>query len=83
MGNLSHFGINCAPDEYDEIIAWYLATLKPLGYKVMMTPADKVAGLGNGYAPEFWIVGKKSCEDLDLETRKKMGTHYAFWGKGW
>ncbi len=31
MGNISHLGIKCAPSEFDEVLAFYLAALKPLG----------------------------------------------------
>lgn len=46
-----------------------------------MSPAPQVVGMGNGYAPEFWIVAKQAYEDMDVEMRKATGTHYAFWGK--
>jgi hypothetical protein len=82
MGNISHFGINCAPSEFDEILAFYLAALKPLGYKELMRPVQKVVGLGNGCAPEFWIAAKEGCEKISKEVRKEMGLHFAFWGRG-
>jgi hypothetical protein len=82
MGNISHFGINCTASEFDDLVAFYLAALKPLGYKEMLRPVDKVVGLGNGWAPEFWIVAKEACEKVGIAERKAMGTHYAFWGKG-
>jgi len=35
---------------------FYVAALKPLGYKVMMSfMDDKVLGLGSGYGPDFWL----------------------------
>lgn len=82
MVNISHFGINCTPDEFDDVLAFYLAALKPLGYRVMLRPVEKVVGLSNGYAPEFWIGAKEGCTRVGIEERKAMGIHFAFWGKG-
>lgn len=82
MGNISHFGICCAPSEFDEVLAFYLAALKPLGYREMMRPVDKAVGMGNGWAPEFWIVAKEGCAKVSIEERKDMAIHFAFWGKG-
>lgn len=81
MGNISHFGIICAPSEFDEVLAFYLDALKPLGFKEIMRPVECAVGLGNSFAPEFWIVAKEECAKAPQEQRKKMGTHFAFWGK--
>lgn len=82
MGNISHFGINCTPSEFDEVLAFYLAALKPVGFKEILRPVEKVVGLGNGYAPDFWIVAKEGCEKVSRGERRNLGTHFAFWGKG-
>ena len=82
MGNISHFGISCAPSEFDEVLAFYLAALKPLGYKELRHPVEKVVGLGNGDTPEFWIAAKAGCGKVSIEERKEMGIHFAFCGKG-
>lgn len=82
MGNISHFNIVCAASEFDRVLAFYLAALKPLGYKEMMRPVENVVGLGNGYIPDFWIAAKKGCEKISIEDRKQIGCHFALWGKG-
>ena len=82
MGNIAHFGIKCAPSEFDELLKFYLTALKPLGYKEQIRPVDKVVGMGNGWAPEVWIVSQESHEHVSLEQRKKLGIHFAFLGKG-
>ncbi len=82
MGNISHLGINCAASELDEMVAFYLAALKPLGYKEMMRPHDKAVGLGNGFAPDFWITAVERCDKVSREDRKQLGIHFAFSGKG-
>lgn len=82
MGNISHLGISCAPSEFDQVLAFYLAALKPLGYREMMRPVEKVVGLGNGWAPEFWIGAKEGYGKVSIEERKEFGVHFAFWGKG-
>lgn len=79
---VAHFGIKCAPSEFDELLAFYLAALKPVGYKEQLRPVDKVVGLGNGWAPDFWIVSQDSYNDISIEQRKKLGIHFAFLGKG-
>jgi hypothetical protein len=82
MGNISHFGINCTPSEFDEVLAFYQAALKPLGYKEVMRPHENVVGMASGCAPDFWIGAKEGCEKVGIEERKQMGIHFAFWGKG-
>jgi hypothetical protein len=81
MGNTSHFGIKCAPSELNDTLAFYLNALKPLGYKEIIRPVDQAVGLGNSWAPEFWIVGNDECDKVPLEQRKRMALHYAFYGK--
>jgi hypothetical protein len=82
MGNISHFCINCAPSEFDEVLSFYLAALKPIGYKEKMRPVKNVAGLANGSAPDFWISENKTCAKVSREDRREMGLHFAFVGKG-
>lgn len=82
MGAISHFGINCAPDEFDDVLAFYLAALKPLGYSEMVRPVEKAVGLSNSNAPDFWIGAKEGCARVGIEERRAMGIHFAFWGKG-
>jgi hypothetical protein len=82
MGNISHLGIYCAPSEFENVLAFYLGALEPLGYKEKMRPVEKAVGLGNGCAPEFWIVAKDACAKVSIEERKELGIHFAFWGKG-
>ncbi|ERF72502.1 hypothetical protein EPUS_07711 [Endocarpon pusillum Z07020] len=81
MGNIAHFNIVCAASEFDRVLAFYLAALKPLGYKEMKRPVENFVGLGNGYIADFWIGAKKGCEKISIEDRKQIGCHFAFWGK--
>jgi len=53
---LHHISINVA--DIKESRDFYLATLKPLGYKIKMSIVDgEVLGLGAGWGPDFWLVG--------------------------
>ena len=82
MGNISHLGIVCASSEFDEVLAFYLAALKPLGYEEKMRPVEKAVGLGNWFGPDFWISQKDGCEKVGWEERRGLGFHFAFQGKG-
>jgi len=53
---LHHISINVA--DLDKLREFYLAALKPLGYKIKMTFLEgEVIGLGAGFAPDFWLTG--------------------------
>lgn len=53
---LHHIGINVA--DLKESRDFYLAALKPLGYKIKMEFLDgEVLGFGAGFAPDFWLAG--------------------------
>ncbi len=52
---IDHIGLSVS--DYEESKAFYLATLAPLGYALVMEIADAgpAAGLGAGGKPDFWI----------------------------
>lgn len=53
---LHHLSINVA--DLKESRDFYLAALKPLGYKIKLELLDgEVLGLGAGFGPDFWLVG--------------------------
>lgn len=79
---ISHLGINCASSEFDKVVAFYLAALKPLGYREMMRPVENAVGLGNGFGPDFWITAVEGCDKVSIDARKQMGFHFAFDAKG-
>lgn len=80
---IQHFGFK-VPD-FPKTREFYLAALKPLGYKVTITKEEgKVVGLGAGfYGADFWLVhpdvGNKE-EETDDEKASKYSQpfHIAF-----
>lgn len=53
---LHHIGINAA--DIKESRDFYLAALKPLGYKIKLEFLDgEVLGFGTGYSADFWLAG--------------------------
>lgn len=72
---LSHLGITVPQDKFQETLDFYLAALKPLGYKKMMQPAPGVVGLGHTMVPDFWI----SAENQKMPAGG--ASHIAFYGK--
>ncbi|PGH15503.1 hypothetical protein AJ80_05520 [Polytolypa hystricis UAMH7299] len=75
----SHIGISVPASKFDETVAFYLATLAPLGYKEHVRPAPHVVGLGI-YYPDFWISKPPppENEEGDDTTTKYVSTHVAF-----
>lgn len=68
-----------------EMREFYVAALKPLRYKVMMTFLDgKVVGMGSGYGPDFWLSDYNARPEnapvnipIEVEHLKKK-SHIAF-----
>ncbi|MGH2962506.1 MAG: VOC family protein [Solirubrobacterales bacterium] len=50
---LDHVGLDV--DDYDRSREFYEKALAPLGLKLMMEPAPRVGGFGDGRMPFFWI----------------------------
>ncbi|KDR72802.1 hypothetical protein GALMADRAFT_73233 [Galerina marginata CBS 339.88] len=76
---LHHLGIDVR--DLKEAREFYLAALKPLGYKVKMTFHDgEVIGMGAGFAPDFWLTGpNKPSPDGSEKPKEKTGfIHLAF-----
>lgn len=69
---IDHFCISVPKTKQDEIVAFYLKALEPLGYK-KVAEFPGVVGLGCP-APDFWIAGK------DVEA--SVPVHFAFTAKG-
>ena len=72
---IHHIGITVPNDKFDDTVKFYEAALKPLGYKVMMQPAEGVVGLGNSRVPDMWI----SIENKKM--RAGGDIHLCFYGK--
>lgn len=76
MPLLDHVSISAAPDQYQALVEFYLAALKPLGIKKLMD-FGVVVGLGaEENSPEFWIA---QAED---ESKVGLGGHICFTAKG-
>jgi len=86
---LSHVCINVA--DINQARDFYLAALKPLGYRVIMNFGDKLLGLGGGMCgPDFWLAaldapsadGSNSRhKNLDMKPGDRIATgrmHVAF-----
>ncbi|KIM44345.1 hypothetical protein M413DRAFT_443344 [Hebeloma cylindrosporum] len=72
---LHHIGINVS--DLKESREFYLAALKPLGYKIKMSFLDgEVLGFGAGFAPDFWLAGPNThvMEGSDKRHNNKDST---------
>lgn len=57
---LDHISITVPPAKYDEVVAWYLAALAPLGYTKQMDFPGTACGLGpDAKSLPFWIGQKE------------------------
>ena len=71
---LDHFLFPVPEDQFEAIVAWYLAALAPIGYeKLMEFPG--VVGIGAKPRADLWIVGKK-------DVPAKSDFHLAFRAEG-
>jgi catechol 2,3-dioxygenase-like lactoylglutathione lyase family enzyme len=52
---IDHAGINVS--DYETSRDFYTRALAPLGYELMMEPAEGIAGFGRDGNPDFWIAG--------------------------
>jgi catechol 2,3-dioxygenase-like lactoylglutathione lyase family enzyme len=50
---LDHLAIDV--NDIDRSKAFYLAALAPLGYELVMEPAEGICGLGANRKPDFWL----------------------------
>jgi hypothetical protein len=71
---LDHASVTAPKEKYEEVVAWYLKALEPLGYKKVMDFPGAAVGLGDPN-PDFWIGGK---EGASANTQ----LHFAFRAKG-
>ncbi|KAL4881753.1 Glyoxalase/Bleomycin resistance protein/Dihydroxybiphenyl dioxygenase [Aspergillus karnatakaensis] len=65
---IDHVGITAPTEEFESLVAFYLAALAPLKYKEIMRVPGAV-GLGD-QVPDFWISETKSTD--------KQNVHFAF-----
>lgn len=76
---LHHISLNVV--DIDKAREFYLAALKPLGYKLAMSFQEgKVLGFGVGWSYDFWLA---SCDAENAKGEKKSSgptgpTHIAF-----
>lgn len=70
---IDHLGIPVPPAEHKNVVAFYLAALKPLGYTQLATygPNGEVAGIGANGKPDYWITATP-------DSAAKLGLHIAF-----
>ena len=67
---LNHISINVA--DIDKTREFYIAALKPLGYRVVMNYFDgKVVGMGGSFVPDFWFSSLDAPSADGSETRHK------------
>jgi hypothetical protein len=71
---LDHTGFHVQPSKFDDVVAFYLKALGPLGYKKI---ADFGVAVGLGETrPDFWISSKVVVGQT--EPPETNGVHYAF-----
>ncbi|KAL2013966.1 hypothetical protein VTN00DRAFT_1491 [Thermoascus crustaceus] len=74
---LHHISLHFPPSKFDAVLAFYLASLAPLGYRELSRPAARVVGIGVPVTgPDFWIHGHRSESSEDDQQREKV--HVAF-----
>ena len=66
---LNHISINVA--DIDKMREFYLAALKPLGYRVVMEFDGKIVGMGGSFIPDFWLASLDAPSADGSETRHK------------
>ncbi len=72
---IDHTSMAVVKDEYRQVVDFYVAALKPLGYELIMEPAPGMAGLGVKPRSDFWI---NTCDGAVAPAK----THVAFTAKG-
>ncbi|MCJ1392085.1 hypothetical protein MMC18_004952 [Xylographa bjoerkii] len=72
---IDHLTINTSPELHERTVVFYLAALKPLGYREIVNMFDgKIVGLGVT-SPDFWI----SAERIPGSANKEItNAHFAF-----
>ncbi len=53
--SLGHVGLATGPGSHEEMRAFYVAALAPLGYRVYLEQAGQFVGLGGAAGPDFWL----------------------------
>jgi hypothetical protein len=71
---LDHASVTTSPSRYDEVVAWYVAALAPLGYTKQLDYPGVACGLGDP-KPDFWIGAKEGTAEVTQ-------LHFAFTAKG-
>lgn len=71
---IDHCGVSASGDQFDEVVAFYIAALAPLNYVKMFEYPGHAVGLGDGKA-DFWIGKAKD----DTQAGRQ---HIAFCAKG-
>ncbi|RYP79674.1 hypothetical protein DL769_002831 [Monosporascus sp. CRB-8-3] len=75
---IDHAGVLVPIEKLAEVLTWYLAALKPLGYTKIATFGEngEVVGLSdNGQRADWWIVGIPGQKEI-------LSSHTAFLAKG-
>ncbi len=66
-----HVSINVS--DINKAREFYVAALKPLGYKIVMNLGDQVLGFGGLCGPEFWLVSLDAPHADGSEVRHGNG----------
>src|SRR5262245_64948247 len=78
---IGHISLPCGLAHFEEMRAFYLAILQPLGYKVYKEDVPKWCGLGTSTGgPDFWLhCGGKELSKFGGDVDKREGgVHVAF-----
>ena len=72
---IDHCGISSSAASLEGVVQWYLAALKPLGYKKLAEFLDgAVVGIGADNKADFWITSTKE--------EPNVKNHFAFTASG-
>lgn len=52
--SIDHVCLRVPGAQYKEMVDWYLAALKPIGFQKFAEPTDSACGLGV-HRPDFWM----------------------------
>ena len=57
---IDHASFSVPKQDYQSIVAWYLAALAPLGYEKLMEPVEGIIGFGANKDPDVSIENERS-----------------------
>ncbi|KAF2684241.1 glyoxalase family protein [Lentithecium fluviatile CBS 122367] len=73
---LDHVSFNVHPSKYEDVVAWYLAALAPLGYTKQMDIPGIACGLGDSpHTAKFWIGTNENASGSGMHIAFKAKDH--------